>query len=155
MNSISHAGQPSVGAAETPPPGAPPFKPPTALVWFGVIGGGLAWAAQHVLGYGFSLARCTPTSTGDVLPLSAWQVGVAAAAALVDLSALGVCAWLFLRTFSVDDVAGKERRGDGSPPPVGRLHFLAIVGLVCNFLALAIIVLDGIGTPLLSGCVQS
>jgi hypothetical protein len=152
VNSLSHA------EPQAPQPkrqDADGFKPPTALVWFGVMGGGFAWITQHVLGYGASLARCAPTGTGDVLPLNAWQIGLAAAATAVDLAALGVCAWVFLRTFKVDDVAGQERRGEGSPPPVGRLHFLAIVGLVVNFLALAIIVLDGVGAPLLGGCLQA
>jgi hypothetical protein len=48
-----------------------------------------------------------------------------------------------------------ERRGDGSPPPVGRVQFLSMVGLTVNVLALAIIVLDGVGAPLLTVCQQS
>ena len=47
------------------------------------------------------------------------------------------------------------RDGDGSPPPVGRVQFLSMVGLTVNFLALAIIVLDGVGAPLLNACQQS
>ena len=153
MSSV--ADQPSMGAAETPPPEAPDFRPPTALLWFGVLGGGLAWAAQHVAGYGFSLARCIPTGTGSVIALSAWQIAIAAGAACINLAAMGVCVWMFMRTVSIDDVAGQERRGDGSAPPIGRIHFLAIVGIVVNFLSLAIIVLDGVGAPLLTSCMQS
>ena len=152
MNSISQA---DPQAAQPEREEAERFKPPTALVWFGVMGGGIAWVTQHVLGYGASLARCTPTGTGDAVPLSAWQIGLAAAATAVDLAAIGVCTWIFLRTFTIGDVAGQERRGEGSPPSVGRLHFLAIVGLVVNFLALAIILLDGVGAPLLGGCRQA
>ena len=144
-----------MGAADTPPPEVFDFHPPTWLLWFGVLGGGLAWAGQHVAGYGFSLARCIPTGTGSVLALSAWQVAIAVGAAVINLAAMGVCVWVFKRTFSVDDVAGQERRGDGSVPPIGRIHFLAIVGIVVNFLALAIIVLDGVGAPLLTSCMQS
>ena len=71
------------------------------------------------------------------------------------ITAIGVSLWLFLRTFRIDDVAGMERRGDGSPPPVGRIQFLSMVGLTVNALALAIIVLDGVGAPLLTACQQS
>jgi hypothetical protein len=90
-----------------------------------------------------------------VLALSAWQIGIAAAGAAITVAAIAVCMWLFLRTFRINDVAGQERRGDGSPPPVGRIQFLSMVGLTVNVLALAIIVLDGVGAPLLTACQQS
>jgi hypothetical protein len=139
-----------------PAPGQiPRFDPPTALVWFGVAGGAFAWAAVHVAGYESSLLRCIPTGTGSVLALSAWQIGIAAAGAAITVAAIAVCMWLFLRTFRINGVAGQERRGDGSPPPVGRIQFLSMVGLTVNVLALAIIVLDGVGAPLLTACQQS
>ncbi len=131
------------------------FDPPTALVWFGVIGGGLAWALQHVVGQGFGLAHCFPTGTSLGLPLSTWQIAAAAAAALVTLAAMGVSLWIFLRTFRIGDVAGMERRGDGAPPPPGRLQFLSMTGLTVNVLVLAIIVLSGVGGPILHLCQQS
>jgi hypothetical protein len=62
---------------------------------------------------------------------------------------------MFIRTFRIGDVAGMERRGDGSPPPVGRIQFLSMVGLTVNVLSLAIIVLVGVGAPLLTACQQS
>lgn len=133
----------------------PGFKPPTAVVWFGVAGGAFAWAAVHVAGYEGSLDRCIPTGTGSMVPLRAWQIGIAAGGALVALAAIAVSVWMFLRTFRIGDVAGMERRGDGSPPPAGRIQFLSMVGLTVNFLALAIIVLDGVAAPLLHACQQS
>jgi hypothetical protein len=63
--------------------------------------------------------------------------------------------WLFRNTYRVGDVFGEERRGDGAAPPIGRIHFLTLVGLIVNLLALAIIVMDGIGAPLLPLCQQS
>jgi len=145
----------SIEAVAPGPVEVPGFNPPTALVWFGVAGGAFAWAAVHVSGYEFSLRRCIPTGTGALLSLSPWQIGIAAGGALVAVAAIGVSLWLFLRTFRIDDVAGMERRGDGSPPPVGRIQFLSMVGLTVNALALAIIVLDGVGAPLLTACQQS
>jgi hypothetical protein len=133
----------------------PRFDPPTLLVWFGVAGGAFAWAAVHVAGIESSWDRCIPTGTGSVVPLSAWQITIAACGALITLAALSVCVWLFLRTFRIGDVAGMERRGDGAAPPAGRLQFLAMVGLTVNVLALAIIVLAGVGAPVLGPCQQS
>ncbi len=133
----------------------PSFDPPTAVVWFGVAGGAFAWAAVHVAGYEGSLKRCIPTGTGSAVALSAWQIAIAAAGAVIAVAAIAVSVWLFLRTFRIGDVAGMERRGDGAPPPPGRLQFLAMVGLTVNVLALAIIILDGVGAPLLTACQQS
>jgi hypothetical protein len=145
----------SIDAVSPGPAVAPGFNPPTALLWFGVSGGAFAWAGVHVVGYAFSLRRCIPTGNGAVFSLSPWQIGIAAAGALVAVSAIGVSVWMFMRTFRIGDVAGMERRGDGSPPPVGRVQFLAMVGITVNFLALAIIVLNGVGAPLLTACQQS
>jgi hypothetical protein len=145
----------SIDAISPGPSDVSGFNPPTALLWFGVAGGAFAWAAVHVAGYGFSLRRCIPTGTGALVALHPWQIGLAAGGAVVALCAIGVCVWLFIRTFRIGDVAGMERRGDGSPPPVGRVQFLSMVGLTVNVLALAIIVLDGVGAPLLTVCQQS
>lgn len=148
--------QPSSGEAVAPgPTETPGFDPPTLLVWFGVAGGAIAWAAVHVIGVGASFNRCIPTGTGSSLSLSPVQIAVAACGAAVALGAMSVCVWIFMRTFRIGDVAAMERRGDGSPPPPGRLQFLAMAGLTVNLLALAIIVLDGVGAPLLHACQQS
>jgi hypothetical protein len=145
----------TIDAVAPGPADVPGFNPPTALVWFGVAGGAFAWAGVHVAGYGFSLRRCIPTGTGADFALHPWQIGIPVAGALVAFAATGVCIWMFLRTFRIGDVAGMERRGDGSPPPVGRVQFLSMVGLTVNVLALAIIVLVGVGAPLLTACQQS
>jgi hypothetical protein len=145
----------SIDAVAPGPADTPGFNPPSALVWFGVAGGAFAWAAVHVAGYGFSLRRCIPTRTGVPLGLHPWQIAIAAGGALVAIASIGVSVWLFLQTFRVGDAAGMERRGDGSPPPVGRIQFLSMVGVTVNILALAIIVLDGVGAPLLTACQQS
>lgn len=133
----------------------PRFDPPTVLVWFGVAGGAFAWAAAHVAGIESSWDRCIPTGTGTRVPLSAWQIIIAVCGVVITLAAIGVCVWLFLRTFRIGDVAGMERRGDGAAPPAGRLQFLSMVGLTVNVLALAIIVLSGVGAPVLGACQQS
>lgn len=131
------------------------FRPRSAIVWFGVGGGSVAFALQFVTGLAFSFAQCNQPAGRWQLPVHAWQLAVAAAGAAVALASLGTSLWLFLRTFRIEDLSAEERRGDGYPPPLGRIHFLSIIGLTVNFLALAIIVMDGIGAPLLPLCQQS
>lgn len=129
------------------------FRASSLIVWFAVGGGACAWAIQFVIGLAFGWAECNQAGRG--LPVHAWQAAVAAAAAIVTLASIAAGVWLFRNTYRLGDVFGEERRGDGAAPPIGRIHFLALVGLTVNVLALAIIVMDGIGAPLQSLCVQA
>lgn len=129
------------------------FRASRPLVWFAVGGGACAWALQFVIGLAFGFAECN--QAGRTLPVHAWQAGVAGAAAVIDLASVAAGLWLLRHTYRVGDVFGEERRGDGAPPPVGRINFLAIVGLTVNVLVLAIIVMDGVGTVLHPLCQQT
>jgi hypothetical protein len=116
----------------------------TLLLWFGIMGGPLSWAIVHVAGYAFGIAQCDDPAHRWQLPVHAWDVAVAAAGLAIGLVALGVCTRIFFGTREVDNA-----------PPQGRVHFLSVIGLVVNFLAITIIVLDGVGTPLTGLCHQS
>lgn len=129
--------------------------PSTAAVWFAVLGGALAWTVQFVINLYFTWAQCLqPIGRWD-LPMHAWQIGLSAGAIAVGLAATVEALRIYRIAFRVRDVDGEERRGDGSPPPVGRVHFLAMIALTVNFLAMVIVVMTGIGAPLLGVCQQA
>jgi hypothetical protein len=125
------------------------------LLWFGVGGGAAAWTVQFVANLAFSFAQCNQPTARWQLPVHGWQIGLSAGAVVTVLASIAACVTIFRRTFRIDDVFGQERRGDGSAPPLGRVHFLTIVGFVVNVLVLAIVVMTGIGAPLLTVCQQS
>lgn len=129
-------------------------RPSNALVWFGVLGGGLAWVVQFVAGLAFTFAQCNQLGQRTMLPVRAWQAALAAAGAVVGLAAIAVATRLY-RASAVGEIPGEVRHGDDAPPPVGRIQFLAVIGLVVNFLAVAIMVMTAIGAPLLRACQQS
>lgn len=129
------------------------FRAPNALVWFAVGGGACAWATQFVIGLAFGFAECN--QAGRSVPVHGGQAAASGVAVLITLASIAAGLWLFRRTYHVGDVAGEERRGDGATPPVGRIHFLAVCGLTVNVLVLAIIVMDGVGAPLLAQCQQA
>jgi hypothetical protein len=129
------------------------FRASSPLVWFAVAGGACAWAVQFVVALAFGFAECN--QAGRAVPVHAGQAAAAALAAVVALASIGAGLWLFRHTYRIGDVFEEERRGDGAAPPVGRIHFLSLVGLTVNVLALAIIVMDGIGGPLLPVCQQA
>lgn len=129
--------------------------PSNGLLWFGVLGGAGAWTVQFLANLGLTFAQCDQPTARWMLPLHGWEIGLSLAGVAVTLAAGGVSLWIFLRTAPIDDVATHERRGEGVTPPLGRVNFLSMVGLLVNVLALAIIVMTGIGAPLLPLCQQS
>jgi hypothetical protein len=131
-------------------------RPPSnLLVWFGVLGGAMAWATQFVAGLAFTFAQCNAPPGRWELPVQTWQSALAIAGVVVGLAATAVCVWLYRKTRNVDDAAAIERLGRGSPPPAGRVNFLATTGLLVNTLALAIMIMTAVGAPFLRLCQQS
>jgi hypothetical protein len=119
-----------------------------ALMWFGLFGAPFAWAFQHVIGVMLSIATCHDNTAGPRWdpPFDA-VAGIATAfAAVIALLGLlsAVAAWRSTRDAD-----------DSDPPPAGRIHFLAIVGLTISPLFLAIILMSGIGSTSMQLCVQS
>lgn len=131
------------------------FPPSNAVLWFGVLGGAGAWAVQFVANLAFTFAQCNQPVMRWRLPVHTWEIVLSAAAVTVGLASLAVCAWLYLYTYQFRHVPQAERRGEGTAPPTGRINFLATVGLTVNFLALSIVIMTGIGAPLLPVCQQS
>jgi hypothetical protein len=123
--------------------------PLEALSWFGLLGAPAVWTLMHVLGYGLTEARCNPIGSGKVT-LDGWTVALMAVAAVIAVLAGVAALAVFLRTREVKGVGGSEE-----PPPKGRLHFLAVVGMAISPLFLAIILMDGLGVVLLPDCTQS
>lgn len=128
-------------------------SPSNLLLWFGVLGGPLAWATQFVANLYLSFARCD--SGRWHLPIHVWQIGLSTGALVVGLAAFAVATRLYRQTADVDGISQQVLRGFGGHPPAARVHFLAICALVVNLLTLIIIVMTGIGAPLLSVCQQS
>jgi hypothetical protein len=128
--------------------------PSTALVWFAVLGGPLAWAVQFVVNLWFTYARCSPAGRWQ-LPVDAWQIAVSVMGLAVGLAALAVAVRLYRQTSRIEDLAPTVRRGFGGAPPMARVNFLAVVGLTVDGLTVAIILMSAIGAPLLAVCQQS
>jgi putative flippase GtrA len=129
--------------------------PSNALLWFGVLGGATAWTVQFLANLFFTFAQCDPPTARWALPVHGWEIGLSVAAVIVGLASLGVSLWIYLRTYQIEDVAAQERRGEGVTPPLGRVNFLSMIGMTVNSLTLVIIIMTGIGAPLLPICQQA
>lgn len=130
-------------------------QPSNALVWFGVLGGALAWATTFVANLAFTFAQCNAPPGRWKLPLHSWEIAISAVGVAVGLAAGAAALHVYRQTFRIEDVAAHERAGDGTVAPLGRINFLATVGLLVNFLTVAIMVMTAVGAPLLSVCQQS
>ncbi|MGH2834471.1 MAG: hypothetical protein ACRDK2_17005, partial [Solirubrobacteraceae bacterium] len=120
-----------------------------ALVWFGVLGGPLAWAAQFLFAMQFSLARCESPDARFQFPVHTISpilggVGVLVAA-LAEIIAIAV-----FRATRPD-----PHTQTAAEITSARLRFLAAVGMTVNPLTLAICAMVAIGVPLLGLCQQS
>lgn len=114
-----------------------------ALVWFAVMGGALAWAAQLAFGYMLGTARCSSPNGRFMPPFHAWGVALASAAVAVALLAEVAAILVFLTTREAEQV------------PIKRVHFLATAAMTVNPLVLAISAMTGVGTAVLTLCHQS
>jgi hypothetical protein len=107
------------------------------LQWFGLFGGALAWATQHVVGLGISDSGCSVAGRQWGLPVSTLEVLVGVAAGAITISAWAAAYVAFRETRSVDADA---------PGPAGRIRFFAQAALLGNVLFLVIVVLDAVGS---------
>jgi hypothetical protein len=116
------------------------------LQWFALFGGPLAWATQHVVGYGISDAGCHVAGTQWDLHASLLQIVVAAALGSVVLAAEAAALVVFRATKAV---------GKDEPGPEGRLHFFAQAALLGNALFFVIVLLNTIGSVYHLPCGQA
>jgi hypothetical protein len=121
----------------------------TLLLWFGVVGAPAAWTAQFLTGFWLTQVGCDPG--GDPrLSVDAWTIVATVVAALLAVLAELAAIRTFRETRGARGTGGSEE-----PPPKGRVHFLAIVGMAITPLFFFIIVMSGVGVVVLQNCHQS
>jgi hypothetical protein len=120
------------------------------LSWFGLLGAPLAWTVQFLVGFTFSEAACNEAGTRWGVPVDgAAIVATVAAATIAVLAGLAALA-VFRETRHARGKGGAEEE-----PPLGRVHFLATIGIAISPLFLFIIVMNGVGVAVLANCHQS
>lgn len=113
------------------------------LLWAGVLGGGLAWSAQLVVGYGLEEIACSPgTSGSDIFGISVSTLiyAMSSLAAVVTLGAIALCAVAIRRARTSD-----QHRNE-------RIVFMGITGVAANLLFLAVIGYGAIAPLFLGSC---
>jgi hypothetical protein len=116
------------------------------LQWFGLFAGPLAFAGEHVIGVGATLATCNPGTQGWDVAEHTVQLAAMGVAALVVLVGEAAAYLVFLATKDVD------LEGD---PPCGRMRFLSTAALVIGPIMLTIVLLSGLGAYSHNPCRQA
>ena len=115
------------------------------LQWFGFGGAALVWAAQHVIGFGATLARCGAGGVRFGIDLHTWELTTFIVALAFVLAAEASAIIVARRTWGVEH--------DG-PPPDGRRHFFALAAMIGNLLFLVVILMSGLSTLTFDPCRQ-
>ena len=113
------------------------------LQWFGLLGAGLVWTVQLVVGFGVAQAACSAAGRRWGIDLDTWEIALMVAAGVFVLLSEAAAVTVLLETRSVEY--------DG-PPPWGRRHFFAAGAAVGNVLFLGAVLLGGVGAVLHAGC---
>jgi hypothetical protein len=121
-----------------------------ALSWLGVLGAPLAWVGQFLVGFGASLAACAAGGRQWGIPVDGWTLAATVVAAAVAVAGELAAVAAFRATSAAEGEGGADE-----PPPLGRVHFLATVGMATTPLFLFIILLSGLGSVALPNCHQS
>ena len=114
-------------------------------MWAGVAGAPVVWTCQHIFGMGATLAGCGAAGSKWGVPIDTWT---AIATSLAGLLALGGMAASLLAYRAVRD------SDIDADPPAGRIYFMSICGIVVSPLFLAIVLMSGIGSLVLTNCRQ-
>lgn len=118
---------------------------PELFQWYGLLGAAIVWAAQFVLAFGITVARCGAGGNFG-LAVGTWEVLLIVVAGSLALLGEAAAITVFLGTPEVEH---------DDPPPDGRRHFFASAAVIGNLLFLMIILLSGIGIVSHSPCHQS
>ncbi len=115
------------------------------LQWFGLGGAALTWAAQLIIGFGVTLARCGAGGARFGLDLHTWELTTMVTAVSLALAAEAAAISTVVRS------RGAEYDG---PPPGGRRYFFALAASVGNLLFVGAILLSGIAALSHDPCQQ-
>jgi hypothetical protein len=123
-----------------------PTSASSPLLWFAVAGAPAAWLFQFGVSYWLAEARCSVSGRDAGYSIDPWVIAAGGVALAVGALALTVAIGIWRATSDADH---------DTQPPLGRVHFLATIGIAIAPLFLAIIAMNAVGVGILESCNQS
>lgn len=114
--------------------------PRLAALWFGMLGGPLAWAAVLETNYVLSYVACEQRHT--------WMLHLATAFALAIVALAAVCAWRAAPPAGAEDAASI----DPDETAIVRARFMALAGLALSVWSAIVIVAMHVPVLVLQPC---
>ncbi len=118
----------------------------STLQWSALLLGALAWAAQHVIGFGVTQAECGLGGRRWGIDNTVWQATTMGVTVALILAAQALAVLVYLRT-------SPSHYTD--EPPESRIRFFAITAMPINTVVLFIVLLDGFASIFNEVCRQS
>jgi hypothetical protein len=119
---------------------------PELLQWYGLFGAAFAWAAQHIVTFGASVAQCADASRHWGMDIVTWTIVTTTVSLICALLAEAAAISVLLET--------RDTEYDGAPP-AGRRHFFALAAALGNVLFIVAIVLNAVGVLAFTDCRQA
>ena len=119
---------------------------PELLQWVGLFGAAIGWTAQHIVGFGVTVAGCGAGGSRWGLDQTTWQVVLIVVGETIILVAEAAAITVLVRTWGV---------AEDDAPPLGRQHFFAMAAAIGNVLFFVMVLLSGIGTIATGPCHQA
>lgn len=128
----------------------------SAIQWLGALAAPLAWAGQHVMGYGIGQAVCRSGGMNWGVGFDVWQLTLLSCAGLVVAIAEVAAVTVFLQTRGTNTGDGPAGEGRwNAAVPYTRIHFFALTAMLLNVLFLTAMLLAGLGSVFAVICRQS
>jgi hypothetical protein len=119
---------------------------PELLQWMGLFGAAIGWTAQHITGFGVTVADCGAGGSHWGLHVDTWQITLIVVGELLIVIAEAAAITVLVRTWGVEE---------DDAPPLGRQHFFAMAATAGNVLFFVMVLLSGIGTIVVGPCHQA
>jgi hypothetical protein len=116
------------------------------LQWVGLFGAAIGWTAQHITGFGVTVAQCGAGGSSWHLSRTAWQLTLLIVGELLIVVAEAAAITVLVRTWGAEE---------DDAPPLGRQHFFAMAAATGNVLFFVMVLLSGIGTLATTPCHQA
>ena len=116
------------------------------LQWIGLFGAAIGWTAQHIAGFGVTVAQCGAGGSAWHLDRTAWQLTLLVVGELLIVIAEAAAITVLMHTWGA---------AEDDAPPTGRQHFFAIAAATGNVLFFVMVLMSGIGTLATTPCHQA
>jgi len=125
-----------------------------ATLWFGLLGGPIAWTLQLLIDYPLVAHYCFPDAARRIVPTIDSLHLIVSIVSVLALAGAVAALFTALRSWRVSggDFGGERAQLTEAAPPPGRVRFMSLGGILVSSLTIVGIVIHGGFVILLAPC---